>query len=370
MPSAPLPAPHPLSSAPAPSRQNSLPARPPAPESFQDLARLCATLPEPDSTAQEVIALREAQLTKPPGSLGRLEELTRWLGGWQGRVTPRLERVQVIIFAGNHGVTAQGVSPWPQEVTAQMVSNFERGGAAINQLARTVDAALEVVCVNGLRATADFTTQPAMSEHAFVQAVATGYNAVPADCDLLCLGEMGIGNTTAASTMAAAVAGGSGTDWAGAGTGLDKYGTAQKAAVVQEALRYHAPQLSSPLEIARRVGGFELAAMLGATLAARHMGIPVLLDGFVCLAAVAPLAQMHPEGLAHTCLSHCATLTGQTHRLASHLNMEPLLGLGLRLGEGSGAALAVAILRGALACHTGMATFAEAAVSRSDTLEH
>lgn len=364
MPSAPLPAPHPLSSAPAPSR----PDAPAAPESLQALARLCTTLPGPDSTAQERIAQREAQLTKPPGSLGRLEELTRWLGGWQGRATPRLERVQVIIFAGNHGVTAQGVSPWPQEVTAQMVSNFERGGAAINQLARTADAALAVVCVNDLRSTADFTAQPAMSEQAFMQAVATGYNAVPTDCDLLCLGEMGIGNTTAAAAMAAAVAGGSGTDWAGAGTGLDENGMAHKATVVQAALHHHGGHLANPLEAARRVGGFELAAMLGATLAARHLGVPVLLDGFVCLAAVAPLARLHPQGLAHTCLSHCATPQGRTHRLAHYLGMEPLLGLGLRLGEGSGAALAVSILRGALACHTGMATFAEAAVSRSETL--
>ncbi|GCD75820.1 nicotinate-nucleotide-dimethylbenzimidazole phosphoribosyltransferase [Acetobacter pasteurianus NBRC 3299] len=332
--------------------------------SMPELRSLCSNLPQADKTAQSAIAQREQQLTKPEGSLGRLEELTSWLGGWQQHATPKLKNVQVLVFAGNHGVTQQGISPWPSDVTAQMVSNFRNGGAAINQIARTVGASLHVIPVHDLQPTADFTHAAAMTEQDFLQAVTLGYNAVSSDCDLLCLGEMGIGNTTAAAALAAALFKESGTIWAGRGTGADDAGLKRKAAVIDAALTLHQQACSDPLEAARCVGGYELAATLGATLAARHKNVPVLLDGFVCTAAAAPLARLHPNGLAHTCLSHCATTTGQTHRLASYLGLEPLLGLGLRLGEGSGAALAVAILRAALACHTGMATFAEAAVSQ------
>ena len=332
--------------------------------SMQELRSLCSNLPQADKAAQNAIAQREQQLTKPEGSLGRLEELTSWLGSWQQRAIPKLENVQVLVFAGNHGVTQQGISPWPSDVTAQMVGNFRNGGAAINQIARTVDASLHVIPVHDLQPTADFTHSAAMTEQDFLQAVTLGYNAVSSDCDLLCLGEMGIGNTTTAATLAATLFKGSGTIWAGRGTGADDAGLKRKTAVIDAALSLHQQTYSDPLEAARCVGGYELAATLGATLAARHKNVPVVLDGFVCMAAAAPLALLHVDGLAHTCLSHCATTTGQTHRLASYLGLEPLLGLGLRLGEGSGAALAVAILRAALACHTGMATFAEAAVSQ------
>lgn len=331
---------------------------------MQELRSLCSNLPLTDKMAQNAIAQREQQLTKPEGSLGRLEELTSWLGGWQKRATPKLENVQVLVFAGNHGVTQQGISLWPSDVTAQMVSNFRNGGAAINQIAKTVGASLHVIPVHDLQPTADFTHEAAMTEQNFLQAVTLGYNAVSSHCDLLCLGEMGIGNTTAAATLAAALFKESGIIWAGRGTGADDAGLKRKAAVINAALSLHRQACSDPLEAARCVGGYELAATLGATLAARHKSVPVLLDGFVCTAAAAPLARLHADGLAHTCLSHCATITGQTHRLASYVNLEPLLGLGLRLGEGSGAALAVSIIRAALACHTGMATFAEAAVSQ------
>lgn len=366
-------------------------------DSLSALRAACTALPGVDAAAQQQIADREAELTKPAGSLGRLEELTRWLGGWQKRAQPQLERVQILIFAGNHGVVRQGVSPWPQDVTAQMVQNFETGGAAINQLARVADARLRVVPVHDLASTADFTTAPAMTEAAFLEAVQTGYDAVPRDCDLLCLGEMGIGNTTAASALAAALFGGAGADWAGRGTGLDAPGVAHKARVIDAALAFHKAEIAAaqgaaeavagfdPLEIARRLGGYELAALLGATLAARHYGIPVLLDGFVCTAAVAPLARLTGNeaagtveagtglegqarsgaatgGLDHTRLSHCSAEAGHA-RLAEKLELVPLLDLGLRLGEASGAALAVPLLRAAVACHNGMATFAQAAVS-------
>ncbi|MCP1259138.1 nicotinate-nucleotide--dimethylbenzimidazole phosphoribosyltransferase [Acetobacter lambici] len=343
---------------------SSFPAVPCMPSSLPALSALCMDLPPANTQVQHTIAQREAELTKPPGSLGQLEEMTRWLGGWQHRTAPRLEHVQVLIFAGNHGVMAHRVSPWPVDVTAQMVRNFEHGGAAINQIARMAQAELAVVPVHNLTPTADFTTAPAMSEQDFLAAVQVGFNAVPQTCDLLCLGEMGIGNTTTASALCAALTGQSGTDWAGQGTGLDTAGTAHKARVIDTALAYHAAHLDNPLEVARRLGGYELAATLGATLAARLMHIPVILDGFVCTAAVAPLAHLHPNALDHTALSHCPTETGHTARLAQHLRMRPILsGLGLRLGEGSGAALAIPILRAAVACHTGMATFAQAAVS-------
>lgn len=341
------------------------PSAPAHPAHFATCASLhaaCENLPGPNTAAQQHITLREGTLTKPAGSLGQLEQLSAWLGGWQGRATPQLEHVHCVVFAGNHGVVAQGVSPWPPEVTAQMVQNFAQGGAAINQLARVAGATLRVVPVANLHPTTDFTTAPAMTEAAFLAAVQTGYNAVPEQCDLLCLGEMGIGNTTAAAALAAGLFGGAGQLWAGRGTGLDDAGVQHKACVIDKALQTHARALHNPLETARALGGYELAAIMGATLAARHKHIPVLLDGYVCTAAVAPLTKLHPQGLAHTWLAHCSAEAGHA-ALAQALGLTPLLNLGLRLGEASGAALAVPLLRAAVACHTGMATFAQAAVT-------
>lgn len=329
---------------------------------MEALRTACTTLPAPDSAARQVIAARDATLTKPPGSLGRLEALVAWLGAWQGRPDPMLDRVRVVIFAGNHGVVAQGVSPWPASVTAQMIGNFAAGGAAINQIARSAGATLRVVPLAGLAPTADFTQAPALDDDAFLDAVSAGHAAVEADMDLLCLGEMGIGNTTAAAAMAAGLFGGSGHDWAGRGTGLDAAGVAHKARVIDAALARHADVRHDPLAVARCLGGRELAAILGAVLAARHRRIPVLLDGFVCTAAAAPLACLNPSGLAHTTLAHRSAEAGHA-ALARALNLSPLLELDLRLGEATGAALAVPLLRAAVACHAGMATFAQAGVS-------
>jgi nicotinate-nucleotide--dimethylbenzimidazole phosphoribosyltransferase len=326
--------------------------------SMSELRSLCADLPPADEAAAREVALRQDQLTKPPGSLGRLEKLVAWLARWQGR-SPSLDAVEILVFAGNHGIVAQGVSPYPAAVTAQMVANFAAGGAAINQLANVAGATLRVIALDLDRPTADFSQAPAMDEAEFLAAVSSGFEAVGA-CDLLCLGEMGIGNTSAAAALAAAVFGGGGKTWAGRGTGLDDAGVVHKAAIIDAALARHSP--ADPLEAALIFGGRELAALLGATLAARRARIPVLLDGFVCTAAVAPLASLHPDALAHTQLAHFSAEAG--HRaLAEKLSLTPLLDLGLRLGEGSGAALAVPLLRAALACHRGMATFAEAAVA-------
>jgi nicotinate-nucleotide--dimethylbenzimidazole phosphoribosyltransferase len=330
--------------------------------SFADLRTSCLELPDGDCAAADAVARREALLTKPPCSLGRLEDVVAWIARWQGRNPPRLDRVDILVFAGNHGVTAQGVSAYPAEVTAQMVENFAAGGAAINQLARIAGANLRVSPLSLDRPTADFTMAPAMDEEEFLAAVATGYDAVSPQCDLVCLGEMGIGNTTAAAAMAAALFGGGGMRWAGRGTGIDGPGLARKQAVIDRALARHADVLEHPLLAAAALGGRELAAILGATLAARRHCIPVLLDGFVATAAAAPLQKLNADALAHSLCGHVSAEAG--HRmLLGELGLAPLLDLNMRLGEASGAAVAVLVLRAALACHVGMATFAQAKVS-------
>lgn len=324
------------------------------------LRAACEDLPGPDDRAAAAVRARQAVLTKPPGSLGRLEDLVAWLAAWQQR--PALDRVSILVFAGNHGVTARGVSPYPAAVTAQMVGNFSAGGAAINQLASLAGASLHVVPLHLDRPTADFTEAPAMDTAGFLDAVRTGHDTVRPGTDLLCLGEMGIGNTAAAAAMAAALQGGDAAGWVGRGTGIDDAGLLRKRGVVEAGLARHRGSLGDPLQVARCLGGFELAALLGATLAARRAGIPVLLDGFVCTAAVAPLVHLRADGLDHAQLAHVSAEAG--HRaLAAALGLTPLLDLGLRLGEASGAALAVPLLRAAVACHAGMASFNEAGVA-------
>jgi nicotinate-nucleotide--dimethylbenzimidazole phosphoribosyltransferase len=334
--------------------------RTPVFSSMDQLRAACLDLPSANAGAAAEVALRQSQLTKPLGSLGRLEELVAWLADW-GRDPPRLDRVDILVFAGNHGVTDRGVSSFPAAVTAQMVANFSAGGAAINQLAQSASAQLNVVALDLDKPTADFSRAPAMDEAAFLAAVSAGYQAVRS-VDLICLGEMGIGNTTTAAAIAAALFGGGGRRWAGRGTGVDDRGLARKQAVIDEALVTHAAILDDPLRVAAAVGGRELAALMGATLAARHRRVPVLVDGFVTTAAVAPLAKLRPDALAHTVAAHVSAEGG--HRvLLEELGLKPLLDLGMRLGEGSGAAVAVSILRAALACYTGMSTFAEAGVA-------
>jgi nicotinate-nucleotide--dimethylbenzimidazole phosphoribosyltransferase len=333
--------------------------------SLDELRAACLDLPGGHPEAAAAVARREGALTKPPRSLGRLEEAVTWLSLWQGKSPPRLDQVEILVFAGNHGVTAQGVSAYPAEVTAQMVANFAAGGAAINQLAQVANAELRVVALSLERPTADFTASPAMDEAEFLEAVASGYDALSPEADLVVLGEMGIGNTTAASAVSAALFGGGGARFAGHGTGLDDKGLKRKQKVIDAALARHGAILGDPLRVAAALGGRELAAILGAALAARHQRIPTLLDGFVCTAAVAPLAKLRADALDHALAGHRSAEAG--HRLLLEaLGLPPLLDLGMRLGEGSGAAVAVLVLRAALACHTGMATFAEAHVSGKD----
>ncbi len=316
--------------------------------------------PGPDTAAKQGAEERNGQLTKPPGALGRLEDLAIWYAGWRGDARPQIDAPQVIVFAGNHGVTAQGVSAFPPEVTVQMVMNFEHGGAAINQLAKAAGAKMDVHALELDRPTADFTQAPAMSEEEFLSALRTGWQAVDPQADLLVVGEMGIGNTTPAAAIACALFGGDAADWTGRGTGVDDAGLANKTRVVAEGVALHGQ--GDGLHILRCLGGREIAAMAGAIAAARVLRIPVILDGFICTAAAACLAQISETALDHTIAGH-QSAEGAHAAMLDKLGKEPLLSLGLRLGEGSGGALAINILKSAVACHSGMATFAEAGVS-------
>lgn len=329
--------------------------------SAASLAAALTALPEPDAAAIAAARARQGQLTKPPGSLGRLEDIAVFLAGWQGRERPVLERGRVAIFAGNHGVAAQGVSAYPAEVTAQMVANFAAGGAAINQLARAAGLELTVLPLDLDRPTADFTAGPAMDEAECLAALNAGAAAVEPGLDLLVVGEMGIGNTTSAAALAALSFGGSAADWVGAGTGVDAAGLSRKRAVVDQGVALHR-DATSAFDRLTRVGGREVAAIAGAVLRARQLRIPVLLDGFITCAAVAALAADAPGIVAHCLAGHVSA--EQAHeRMLGHLGLNPLLRLDMRLGEGSGAAVAAQVLRAALAAHDGMATFAEAGVA-------
>ncbi len=327
-----------------------------------EFAALVRAAPDPDPAARAAAAAHGAGLTKPAGALGRLEDLVVWIAGWQGQAVPALSRPGILVFAGNHGVAARGVSAFPAAVTAQMVANFAAGGAAINQLAGAFGAELRVHPLDLDRPTGDFTEGAAMDPADCVAALRAGWAAVEPGLDLVIPGEMGIGNTTAAAALAAALWGGSAEAWVGRGTGVDDAGLARKAQVVAAGLACHRGALDDPLEALRRLGGREIAAIVGAIAAARARRIPVLLDGFIVCAAAGVLLRVHPGALAHCQAGHLSA-EGAHGQLLDLLGLAPLLSLGMRLGEGSGGALALGVLRGALACHAGMASFAQAGVS-------
>lgn len=320
---------------------------------------LALPLPAPDAAAIEGARARQGMLTKPPGSLGRLEDLAAFMAGWRGTDRPRINRAQALVFAGNHGICAQGVNPFPQAVTELMVANFAAGGAAINQLCRVAGADLQVVALDLDRPTADFTEGPAMTEAECLDALNRGAAAVDPGADVLILGEMGIGNSTVSAALAHAVCGGAPADWVGRGTGSDAAGLALKADVVARGAARHAGL--APLQALAALGGREQAAICGAVIAARMARIPVLLDGYICTAAVAPLHGANPGLLDHCLVGHQSAEPGHA-RLCAAMGKAPILSLGMALGEGTGAALALGVLRGALACHDGMATMAEAGI--------
>ena len=337
----------------------------------------------PDAAAAARATARQATLTKPPGSLGRLEDIAVQLAALQGRDRPTLERVQVCVFAGDHGVVAQGVSAFAQAVTAQMLRNFVSGGAAVSVLARQLGARLEVVNLGtavdpGLLPelidariapmTADFTTAPAMTHAQLDAALAAGRDAVQralaAGARLFIGGEMGIGNTTAAAALACALLGEAPQRLAGLGTGLDAAGVRHKAAVVARALALHAAHCADPLEALRRLGGFEIAALTGAAIACAQAGLPLLVDGFIVSAAMLAACRIQPAVRDWLLFGHRSAEAGH-ERLLRALDAAPLLALDLRLGEASGALAALPLLHLACALHGEMATFSQAGVAGS-----
>ena len=332
------------------------------PGTLVDFREILTKLPGPDLNAVAATGLREPQLTKPPGSLGKLEEIVGWLASWQGRHPPAMEEIAVRVFAGNHGIVKHGVSAYPQDVTQQMVTNFKAGGAAINQLCAATNAELQVIPIDLDRPTRDFSKGSAMDEPEFMDAIRRGIDSVPENTDLLCVGEMGIGNTTSASALCFSLFGGNVEDWTGPGTGVTGKNYQTKIQVVSNSVRYHAPLITDGLDTLQRLGGRELAAMAGAIIGARLKYIPVILDGFVAGAAASTLKCMHSDALSHCLAAHVSAEPG--HKLLlEKLSMPPLLNLNMRLGEASGATLAVGIIKAAVSCHSGMATFTEAGVN-------
>lgn len=321
---------------------------------------LADRLPTADALSAAAARQRQAELTKPAGSLGRLEELAAFMAGWHATPHPVITRAQALVFAGNHGVCAQGVNPFPQAVTAQMVANFETCGAAINQICRVAGADLTVIALELDRPTQDFTQHPAMTATECLDALNRGAAAVDSRTDVLILGEMGIGNSTVAAALCAALFGGPIGEWVGPGTGSDAAGIARKVQAIEKGVARHRG-IDATATLAA-LGGREQAAICGAALAARSHRIPVILDGFICTAAAAVLYAVDARLLDHCLVGHASTEPGH-RRLLTVLGKRPLLDLDMRLGEGSGAALALSIVRAALACHNGMATFAEAGVA-------
>ena len=329
---------------------------------FDDIRALLPLMPEASERAADAVRARQAQLTKPAGSLGRLDEIVAFLAAWQDKAIPTIDRPQVAVFAGNHGVVAQGVSAYPASVTRAMLENFAAGGAAVNQICATYGIGLKIFELALDLPTADITLTPAMDEAACAGTIAFGMEAVAGEVDVLALGEMGIGNTTVAAAIFAALYGGTGADWVGRGTGVDDPGLARKGAAVDAALATHAGHLKDPLEVLRRLGGREIAALCGAMLAARMQRVPVVLDGFVVTAAAAVLHALDPSTIEHCLAGHVSA--EQAHRRAlERIGKVPILDLGMRLGEGSGAALALGLIKAAVACTRDMATFEQAGVA-------
>lgn len=331
---------------------------------FDDFRELLRNLPGPDEQAEAAARHRDGHLTKPPGALGRLEEIAFWLAAWTGR-PPAVNRPLVAVFAGNHGVTKQGVSPFPASVTEQMVANFAAGGAAVNQICIAQDLGLKVFDLALEIPTGDITEEAALSERDCAATMAFGMESIAGGTDLLCIGEMGIGNTTIAAAICHGLFGGQAADWVGPGTGAAGDGLKRKIAAVEKAVSLHKAHLDDPLELLRRLGGREIAAMAGAILAARIERIPVILDGYVTTAAAAVLYAANPTALDHCIVGHVSAEPGH-RRLLEKLGKSPLLSLDMRLGEGTGAALAAGIVRAAAHCHSGMATFEQAGVSGKD----
>jgi len=335
-----------------------------APSPFDDFRDLVNLLPDPETAAVEAWRARDAQLTKIPGSLGRLEDIAEWLASATGQIPPKVEKPLVAVFAANHGITAKGVSAFPSEVTKQMVANYANGGAAINQICMVSDIGLKVFELALDLPTPDISEEDAFDAQGCAATMAFGMESLAGGVDLLCLGEMGIGNTAVASAIYLALYGGTAAEWVGPGTGVQGAALANKAAVVEQAVLRIGGEMD-PFEILRRLGGREIAAMVGAIIGARHQKVPVVVDGFVTTAAAALVHAMNPRAIDHCLFAHVSAEPAHGKALKA-MGKTALLDLGMRLGEGTGAAIAASIVRAAAACHAGMATFAEAGVSNKE----
>ena len=329
---------------------------------FDDIRNLLPLMPQASEKHIAAVRARDAQLTKPAGALGRLEEIVEHMAAWQAKEKPTADRAHTVVFAGNHGVAARGVSPYPTSVTRAMLQNFSSGGAAVNQICGAFGLGLKVFELALDLPTKDITQEPAMSEAECAATIAFGMEAIAGGADLICLGEMGIANTTVAAAIYHALYGGEAAHWVGRGAGVDDEGLTRKIAAVRDAVALHKGECRDPLDVLRRLGGREIAALAGAILAARMERVPVILDGYVVCAAAAVLHALDPATTAH-CLAGHLSAEGAHADVLARMGLKPLLSLDMRLGEGSGAALAAGVVKAALACHADMATFAEAGVA-------
>lgn len=317
-----------------------------------------AELAEPDLAAGDAVRDRAADILRPAGALARLDDLAAWMAEWQGTPTPAVRKPAALIFAADHGVAAAGVSKYPVDVTGAMLAAYRAGKSTVSAFAAAAGATVDAVDVGVGNPTGDIRVEAALGHERFEQCVQAGRDAVDAlDADLLVLGEMGIGNTTAAAAVTAALLGGDAVDWVGRGTGVDDDGLGRKQDAVIAATQRIAA-VTDPLEVLRQVGGAELVAMAAAAVAARQRHLPVLLDGYVVTSAVLPLHVATPGALDHCQVGHCSAEPGH-RRLVQHLGKQPLLDLGMRLGEGSGAMAAVPLVRMACAGITDVPTFGE-----------
>lgn len=334
--------------------------------SVAEIDRMLADLPPVDGATQNKVAARQSQLTKPPGSLGKLEDIAIWMAGWQRTEQPAIRHGQCLVFAGNHGVVAQSVSPFPAEVTAQMVDNAKSGGSAINQLCRVAELDLTVTPLQLDTPTNDITAGPALDRDEVLAAMNAGADAIADRCDYLIVGDMGIGNTTAAAALCLGRFGADAKGWVGPGMGVDDDGIAHKAAIIEKAVARQQPVDDHAVALLAAFGGYELAAVAGAVLAARARSIPVMLDGFSTAAAAALSAQGQLDLLDHAMIAHMSPEPGHL-RLAVALRKVPIIDLKMCLGEASGAAVATLLVRAACALHNGMATFDKAGANRNNT---
>lgn len=341
-------------------------------------------LATPNPEMSRLAQLRQVQLTKPPGSLGRLEDIAIRLAALQNTPQPCVDQVHITIFAGDHGVAKESVSAFPQSVTSEMIRNFARGGGAINVLARALDASLEIINLGTVQdtqsltavryfhlglGTANFLHEPAMTWDQLHQALNAGFEVIERvqknKKQLFIGGEMGIGNTTSATTLACLLLNEEPTLLTGSGTGLDSEGIVHKINIITQALSLHRPQIISPLDALRRAGGFEIAALTGAYIRGAQTGLPLLIDGFISTAAALTAEHIFPGCKNWFLYSHRSTESGHA-TILNALDAEPLIALDMRLGEGSGAAIAFSLLRMACKLHNEMATFSEAQVSQKN----